>query len=92
MSAERTVTVVPEDGLHARPAAAFVEAVNEHDASVEVGTPDDDLVAAGSMIAVTSLGVSEGDDVRLVADGDDATESLDALETILTTPEAELDA
>jgi len=92
MSAERTVTVVPEDGLHARPAAAFVESVNEHDASVEVGTPDGDLVAAGSMIAVTSLGVSEGDDVRLVADGEDATETLDALETILTTPEAELDA
>jgi phosphocarrier protein len=36
--------------------------------------------------------VSEGDDVRLVADGDDATDALDALETILTTPEAELDA
>lgn len=92
MSVERTVTVVPEDGLHARPAAAFVEAANEHDAEVEVGTSDGDLVAAGSMIAVTSLGVAEGDDVRLVADGEDADAALDALADILTTPEDELDA
>ncbi|WP_135819817.1 HPr family phosphocarrier protein [Halostella litorea] len=92
MSAERTVTVVPEDGLHARPAAAFVEAANEHDAEVEVGAADGDLVAAGSMIAVTSLGVASGDDVRLVAEGDDAEAALDALTDILTTPEDELDA
>ncbi|PSQ28476.1 HPr family phosphocarrier protein [Halobacteriales archaeon QS_9_68_17] len=91
MTEERTVTVVPEDGLHARPAALFVERANEHDAEVEVGPVDGDLVSAGSMIAVTSLGVAEGDDVRLVAEGDDATAALDALEAVLTTPEDELE-
>jgi phosphocarrier protein len=91
MSAERTVTVVPADGLHARPAALFVEEANEHDAEVEVGPVDGDLVSAGSMIAVTSLGVAEGDDVRLVAEGDDATAALDALEAVLTTPEDEIE-
>lgn len=89
---ERVVTVVPEDGLHARPAAAFVETVNEHEADVQVAADDadDQLVAAESMIAVTSLGVASGDDVRLVAEGDDADAALDALETVLTTPEDEL--
>lgn len=89
---ERVVTVVPEAGLHARPAAAFVEAVNDHDASVQIGhAGEDDLVAAGSMIAITSLGAESGDDVRLVADGPDAEATLDDLEAVLTTPEAELD-
>lgn len=89
---ERIVTVVPEAGLHARPAAAFVETATEHDADVYVGPADDDdeLVRAGSMIAVTSLGVGSGERVRLVAEGDDAEAVLDALEELLTTPEDEL--
>lgn len=91
MSAERTVTVVPEAGLHARPAAKFVEAVTDHESDVQIGHADeDDLIAAGSMIAVTSLGVESDDDVRIVADGPDAEETLDALERVLTTPEDEL--
>lgn len=88
---ERTVTVVPEDGLHARPAAKFVETAGEFDADVQVApaTESDDLVSAASMLAVTSLGVASGDDVRIVAEGGDAERALDELEAILTTPETE---
>ena len=90
MSSERTVTIVPEAGLHARPAAAFVRAVNEHESDVRIGRVDDeDLIAAGSMIAVTSLGVETGEDVRLVADGPDEEATLDALDRVLTAPEDE---
>jgi phosphocarrier protein len=92
MSLERTVEIVPEAGLHARPASKFVEAVNNHDADVEAGPPDGDLVSAASMIAVTSLGVGQGDKLRLVADGPEAEAVLDELEHILTTPEAELES
>lgn len=88
----RTVTVVPEAGLHARPASEFVEAVNEHDAEVEIAPAaegDDALVNAGSMLSVTSLGVESGADVLLVAEGGDAEAALDACEAVLTTPEGE---
>ena len=91
MSDERTVEIVPEAGLHARPAALFVEAVNDHGAEVEAGPPDGDLVPAQSMIAVTSLGVGQGDKLRLVADGPETEAVLDELEQILTTPEDELE-
>ncbi len=88
---ERTVEVIPEAGLHARPASKFVETANEFDADVTFGLADaDDLVPAGSMISVTSLGAKQGDRVRLVAEGDDAEAALDALERVLTTPEDEL--
>ena len=84
---ERTVTIVPEAGLHARPAARFVEAANEFDADLAVGRPDDDPVDARSMLAVTALNARQGEDVRLVADGEDAEAALDVLEAVLSTPE-----
>ncbi|MCT9097063.1 HPr family phosphocarrier protein [Haloarchaeobius sp. HME9146] len=91
---ERIVEVVPADGLHARPAAKFVEAANEHKADVTVQPVDGDTdpVDARSMLGVTSLGVACGDSVKLTAEGADADEALDALETVLSTPEAEQDA
>lgn len=91
---KRRVTVVPEEGLHARPAAKFVETANGYDCTLEVEAADDDRdpVDARSMLAVTSLGVAQGDDVILHAEGDDAEAALDALETVLSTPEEGDDA
>ncbi|AFK19310.1 HPr family phosphocarrier protein [Haloferax mediterranei ATCC 33500] len=86
---ERIVSVVPKDGLHARPASQFVETANSFDAEITLGRVDDDsLVPAASMLAVTGLGVSHGEEIRLVADGDDAEAALDALEDVLSTPES----
>jgi phosphocarrier protein len=83
---ERIVTVVPTDGLHARPASQFVETATEHEADTQVGLADESLVNAESMLAVTGLGVSAGDEVRIRAEGSDAQSALDDLEQILTTP------
>ncbi|GGN96647.1 MULTISPECIES: phosphocarrier protein HPr [Haloarcula] len=86
---ERTVDVVPEAGLHARPASKFVQTVNQYDATVTVGRADDGedgMVDASSMLAVTGLNVEHGESVRIVAEGEDASDALDALETVLTTP------
>ena len=89
---ERTVTVVPADGLHARPAAVFVQTAGSFDAEITVAAVEGNRppVAADSMLGVTGLGVHGGDDVRLVATGSDAEAALAALEDILTTPESEL--
>ena len=89
----RTITVVPEDGLHARPASKFVQTAGGFDARVTVSQADGDgsEARADSMLAVTGLGVRGGDDVRLVAEGPDAEDALDALEGVLTTPADELE-
>lgn len=86
---ERVVTVEPEAGLHARPASKFVETANGFDCDVTVAPATDDAraVDAGSMLAVTGLGVEHGEQVRLTADGPDAEDALDALEALLSTPE-----
>jgi phosphocarrier protein len=88
---ERTVEIVPEAGLHARPASKFVQTVNEYDATVTVGPADagdDEMVPANSMLAVTGLGIKHGESVRLVAEGADSEAALDAIEAVLTTPES----
>jgi phosphocarrier protein len=84
---ERTVTVVPEDGLHARPASQVVEAANSYESKVTVGPAGSDGVDAASMLAVTGLGVGPGDEVDITADGPDEDDAIDELEEILTTPE-----
>lgn len=86
---ERTVTVVPEAGLHARPASRFVQTASGFAAEITVAPVDGqtDPADARSMLAVTGLNVGHGEEVRLVAEGDDAEAALDALESLLSTPE-----
>lgn len=87
---ERVVTVVPEAGLHARPASRFVQTANEFDCDLQVAAANDgndEPVNARSMLGVTSLGVGHDERVRLIAEGEDAEAALDALEEVLSTPE-----
>lgn len=71
---ERTVTVVNEVGLHARPAALFVQKANEFDAELSVDDAD-----ATSLLAVMSLGARKGTQLRLTGTGPQAKEGVDAL-------------
>ena len=86
---ERTVSVVPEAGLHARPASKLVQTANRFDASVSIGRADDGddgLVRADSMLSVSGLNVEHGESVRVVAEGPDAEAALDAVCALLTSP------
>lgn len=85
---ERTVTVVPEAGLHARPASRLIQTAARFDTEVSIGRADDaddGLVRADSMLAVSGLNVKQGESVRVVADGPDAGAALDAVCDLLTT-------
>ncbi len=86
---KRTLTVVPEKGLHARPAARFVSTAGQFESTVEVSREDGDPVDASSMLAVTGLNIRTGEAIVLAVDGPDETEAFEALEAIVTTPEDE---
>jgi len=65
---ERTATVVPEAGLHARPASEFVQTANQSETDLSVGCAGgDSLGDASSMLAVTGLNIGYGESVRIVA-------------------------
>jgi PTS hybrid protein len=78
------VLINPE-GLHARPAAMFVQAVGDYDALVEVTnlTTGTGPVAAKSLIGLLSLGAKQGHRIRLDGRGPDAATAVSALRGLL---------
>lgn len=81
--ARREATIGSRVGLHARPAAIFVQASAGAGVPVRIGKPDGRLVDARSMIGVLALGAKNGDTVVLEADGDGADAALDSLVELL---------
>lgn len=73
--ATRTVTIASAVGLHARPAALFVQAVEASGAEVTI-TKGDKTVDADSILAVMTLGASHADTVTLTSDDEAALDSL----------------
>lgn len=70
----RSVTVVNEVGLHARPAALFVQTAAQFDAELTVNGAD-----ASSLLEVMTLGARKGAELRLAGTGPQAREGVDAL-------------
>jgi len=79
---EQEIVVNNIHGLHARPAALFVQIANKFDSMVQV-EKDGDIVDGKSIIAVLSLGVTKGTRVRLILQGDDAHEAFIELKKFL---------
>ncbi|PWJ25301.1 phosphocarrier protein HPr [Branchiibius hedensis] len=82
--AERTVTIASAVGLHARPAALFVQAASESGLDIEIGRKGEDPVDATSILGVMALGAKHGEEVVLTADGEGADEALDSLVDLLS--------
>jgi phosphocarrier protein HPr len=82
--ATRTVTIASAVGLHARPAALFVQLAGESGLDIEIGRPGEDAVDATSILGVMALGAKHGEEVVLTAEGDGADEALDGLVALLS--------
>jgi phosphocarrier protein HPr len=82
--AERRVKVETEVGLHARPAALFVQAATKAPMEVTVAKSGDDPVNAKSILSVIGLDVRQGDEILIIAEGDGADTALDELVAVVT--------
>lgn len=82
--ATRTATISSEHGLHARPAALFVQSVKDSGLDVTLSKDGRDA-PAGSILGVISLAINQGDSVTLTAVGNNADEVLDSLVVFLET-------
>lgn len=80
--AERRVKVESEVGLHARPAALFVQAAAKAPVDVTVAKSGGEPVNAKSILAVMGLDVRHNDEIVITADGDGAEAALDELAEI----------
>ncbi len=81
--AERRVTVGSRIGLHARPAAMFVQTAAKQPVKITVSKEGKQPVDARSILSVLGLDVRGGEEVILVADGDGAEQALDELAALV---------
>lgn len=82
---QRTVTIASSVGLHARPAALFVQAATATGLPVQIGKVGGaDPVDARSILGVMALGAKFGEQVVLTADGEGAEAALDGLVDLLS--------
>ena len=74
----KEVVVQNQIGLHARPATFFIQKANEFKSSIWV-EKDERRVNAKSLLGVLSLGIIGDTEIRIIVDGVDEKEALDAL-------------
>ena len=74
----KEVVVQNQIGLHARPATFFIQKANEFKSAIWV-EKDERRVNAKSLLGVLSLGIIGDTEIRIIVDGVDEREALDAL-------------
>ena len=72
---KREFHIIAETGIHARPATILVQAASSDITLSYEGKS----VNLKSIMGVMSLGVGQGADVTITADGDDAKEAIEAI-------------
>ncbi|MBI3990726.1 MAG: HPr family phosphocarrier protein [Candidatus Omnitrophica bacterium] len=82
MFAEKKVTIVNESGLHARPAAIFVQMAKKFDADVKLKKGKQE-VNGKSIMDVMMLAADKGSEIIIRASGEDAKNAVDELVDLL---------
>lgn len=75
---ERKVVVRNEKGIHIRPAGDIVKLVKNFKSQVEIEF-NGKKANAKSVMIIVSLGVKQGNEIKLIANGEDAEEAINAL-------------
>ena len=83
---EREAVIVPQAGLHARPAAMFVKEAKRFGSDIVV-VKDGKEANAKSTLKLMTLGARHGDRVLIRAEGEDEEAAVDALVAILSKEE-----
>ncbi|OGX25952.1 MAG: hypothetical protein A3J51_01780 [Omnitrophica WOR_2 bacterium RIFCSPHIGHO2_02_FULL_45_21] len=88
VTVKKKLVVKNRQGLHARPAALFVQIANKFDSEVTV-VKDDIEVNGKSIMGILTLAAEKDSSITIVATGKDAHQALLELEKIVTVEETE---
>ncbi|MGG5253136.1 phosphocarrier protein HPr [Neobacillus sp. SM06] len=80
--AEKQFKVIAETGIHARPATLLVQTASKFDSEINLEYKGK-KVNLKSIMGVMSLGVGQGADIKISAEGSDAQDALNSLEETL---------
>lgn len=79
---KKTFTVIDPTGIHARPATVLVQAASKFNSEISLGY-DGKSVNLKSIMGVMSLGIGQGAEITISAEGKDEQEALDSLQEVL---------
>lgn len=79
---EKVLVIANELGIHARPAALFVKLAATFDSDLMV-EKDGEQVNGKSIMGVMMLASSKGSKIKIIAEGDDAQEAVEAIEHLV---------
>ena len=80
---ERVVVIKNKQGLHARPAALFVQIANKFDSDVTV-SKGKTKVNGKSIMGIMMLEAGKGSKITIVTKGEDAQQAIMELENLLS--------
>ena len=79
---EKEIVIRNEAGLHARPAALFVQIANKYDSEISV-KKGKRVVNGKSIMGIMMLAAGKGSRLLVSANGDDADKAIEELEKLL---------
>ena len=82
MTIERSITIKNKQGLHARPAALFVQIANKFNSSITIAKGRQ-KVNGKSIMGIMMLEAGCGSKINMVISGDDAQRAAEELEALL---------
>ena len=79
----RNMTINIPSGLEARPVALLVQVASQYESKIKVHSGDKQINAK-SIMGMMSLGLAEGENLTVTAEGIDETEAVDHIERYLS--------
>jgi phosphocarrier protein len=80
---EKQFKVIADTGIHARPATLLVQAASKFNSEIQLQYKEK-KVNLKSIMGVMSLGIGQGADITIFAEGNDEAEALNTLQDTLT--------
>ena len=80
---QKSIQIKLEEGLEARPVAMLVQVGSQFESTVYINS-DDRKVNAKSIMGMMSLGLASGEEVTVVADGNDEDTAVVEIEKFLS--------
>ena len=80
---QKSIQIKLETGLEARPVAMLVQVASQFESSVYINA-DDRKVNAKSIMGMMSLGLASGEEVVVVAEGNDEGSAVEDIEKFLS--------
>ena len=77
---KKRTTIKNKTGLHARPASEFIAMASKFSSRITIKKLSEDEDAnAKAIVMLLALGLAQGEEVEIVAKGDDEVEAVDSL-------------